>query len=207
MKDLRLNSNYFMHRIQHDDEIIQKNSVNKIGGETMKKVANDVGTIDLRNAIEFSFEEIDSDEFDDVIENMYEIVATLNGEEVGFMNFSVTYGKEDESLNNMLIKLVEVNNNMQGLGIGQLLYKEFGQIYSRDFGNVPISRFFINPVAEYAFRKAVSLGWVPDSALDENRVKRDYSEQDDQLWTDLRQKLPEPYRGKAAKDLRRKVVS
>lgn len=207
MKDVCLNNNHFIHRIQYENEINQKNSVNRIGDKNMKKVARDLNTIDLRNSIEFQFDEIDSDEFDGVIENMYEIVATLNGEEVGFMNFSVTYGKEDESLNDMLIKLVEVNNNMQGLGIGQLLYKEFGQIYARDFSGIPISRYFVNPVAEYAFRKAVSLGWIPDSALDESRIKRDYSEQEEQLWTDLRQKLPESYRGVAAKDLRRKVIS
>lgn len=207
MKDLRLNNNHIINTIQHKGKIIQKNSVNRIVNKTIKRISNSAVAIDLRSDIQFNFEEMYSDDFDDIIENIYEIVATLDGEEIGFMNFSVTYGKEDESLNDLLIKLVEVNDNMQGLGIGQLLYKEFGKIYSRDFNNIPISRFFVNPVAEYAFRKAVSLGWVDETALDESRIKRDYSEQEEQLWTDLRQKLPESYRGKVAKDLRKKVLS
>lgn len=201
LQDLRINNNHIENRVQFKVKKNQKISIYK----TINRIGESVRQIDFRNQIEFQFSEIDSDEFDDVIENMYEITASLNGQEIGFMNFTVTYGKNDESLNELFIKLVEINDEFQGLGIGQLLYKEFGNIYTENFNQIPVSRFFINPIAEYAFRKAVSLGWVPQSALDETKIKRNYSnENEKQLWTDLRNKLPEEYRG--ASIIRKRII-
>ncbi|MNW22927.1 hypothetical protein D3C71_2247190 [compost metagenome] len=46
------------------------------------------------------------------------------------------------------------------------MYKKFGEIYNEKYNGWLISRYYVNPVAEYSFRKAVSLGWINEVSLD-----------------------------------------
>ncbi|MNW08692.1 hypothetical protein D3C71_2055260 [compost metagenome] len=54
----------------------------------------------------------------------------------------------------------------------------------------------MNPVAEYAFRKAVSMGYINDFSLTDDYVQRHYeTDEKKQQAKDLREKLPEFVRG------------
>ncbi|MNN74162.1 hypothetical protein D3C81_1903320 [compost metagenome] len=76
-----------------------------------------------------------------------------------------------------------------------MLYKTFGEIYSQNYSQLPIVRDFVNPIAEYAYRKAIGLGWISEETLDESLITRRNNETNQQLWTNLRDKLPENIKG------------
>ncbi|MNV72640.1 hypothetical protein D3C71_1657460 [compost metagenome] len=132
--------------------------------------------IDLRNLI-FS------------IVNSYKntrIDASLNGEPIGSLIFTA-------NADHIKLVYIDVNRKYQNLGVGQSLYREFGKIYNEQYNGMNVEQWFVNPIAEYAFRKAVSLGWIPQEALTEHNMKRSYD--DGKLVNDLRNKLPENVRG------------
>ncbi|MNY61658.1 hypothetical protein D3C86_1983620 [compost metagenome] len=60
------------------------------------------------------------------------------------------------------------------------MYKTFSDVYNSQYQNWKIGRVFINPVAEYAFNKAVAQGWFPESTLNDN--KRDYTPEEEEKW-------------------------
>lgn len=152
-----------------------KEQLKRMKKEKNASVAN---SVDLRN-IEYSV----------IRNNIYrKIVATLDGEEIGYFYFYIYTD------NTLYVDEVEVNEEYQNYGIGTNLYKEFGKIYNEEFNGWPVGRFYLNPVAEYSFRKAVSLGWISETALNGD-VKRHYTEEKNELWQDLRNKLPEDLKG------------
>lgn len=135
------------------------------------------------------------------------ISATLsNGERIGFVDF-MSYELVSEKIlfedgdtytfieNVIYIKKVAVYQKFQNNGLGLELYKKFGEIYSDNFSGWSVAREFINPIAEYLFRKAVSLGYVPETALNEELIRRDYDDVKQNLAQDLRGKLPEDAKG------------
>jgi GNAT superfamily N-acetyltransferase len=136
--------------------------------------------VDLRN-IQFEFSNWNYHNY---------ITAKLNGQKVGEMDFKIV-----GSDNHIEIDSVDVDDKYRNLGIGQLLYKEFGNIYSQKYMGTKVKRFFINPIAEYSFRKAVGLGWVPQEALQEDDIARVYTDTERNLAKDLRNKLPEHVQG------------
>lgn len=94
------------------------------------------------------------------------------------------------------IQLVEVAEQFQNSGFAYKIYEEFGNFYSSNFSGWPVGRNFINPVAEYSFRKAVEKGLVPEETLAEDLLKRSYdTEEKKNQAKDLRNKLPEHVRG------------
>lgn len=123
----------------------------------------------------------------------YKIIATHEGQEVGALDYSTKEYVNGE--NQLYVEFLFVDENYRQAGIGQLIYKKFGEVYTQNYDGWGIARVFANPVAEYSFRKAVSMGWFPENALNEDKIEREYSEDDENLWTDLRQKLPENVKG------------
>lgn len=142
-------------------------------------------TIELRN---LTFEVSESEgTFGDQYQD---IDAYINGEQVGYL--SLTIDAENKIIK---VDLFEVDEEYQSLGIGTAIYKEFGKLYESSYNGWAVERYFVNPIAEYAFRKAVSLGWVSEKAISEDHIKRNQNPINNQLWQDLRQKLPENVQG------------
>ena len=163
------------------------------------KLANTI--TDLRN---LAFTVIDKK--DSHGEPYKDIEAYVNGEQAGFLSFDI-----DEYEETLSIAYFEVEEKYQKLGIGTAIYGEFGKLYETQYSGWPVKRYFVNPVAEYAFRKAVSLGWVSENAISEDQISRLHSEEHDVLWKDLRKKLPENVQGPetwaAKKDFRKITAS
>ena len=144
-----------------------------------------MGKVDARN-ISFNFIEKDKD----MLYDYCELQVFFSGVQVGQMDFRVDH---DDSY--LIIGRFDIKPEYRNMGIGQLFYKELGRIHGQNYPGHAISRTFENPIAEYSFRKAVSLGWIDDSTLDEGNIDRITNKERKELWTDLRQKLPEQYRG------------
>ncbi|MNB99335.1 hypothetical protein D3C81_904380 [compost metagenome] len=137
----------------------------------------------------------------------YQIYCDYLGSEIGSMMFYAYEGwplnkidpsayKSNEVVQQLLyIKEVRVVDKYQGFGIGQLLYKKFGEVYSEQFGGWPVGKNYANPIAEYSYRKAVGLGYIPEMALNEEYTKREYNIQQRNDASQLRDKLPENVKG------------
>ncbi|MDF2534279.1 MAG: hypothetical protein K0R18_436 [Bacillales bacterium] len=177
----------------------------------LKKIAiSDDEKIDLRQGIQFEVSgPSEEKDWGQTLRSSYEISAMYAGSQIGYLDFSKYVPKEeakDYTEPELYVSFLYVQQYFEGAGVGQMLYKKFGEMYTEQFNGWAVGRQFVNPVAEYSFRKAVSLGWVPDMALSEEKIIRDYSTKNKALWNDLRQKLPEHVRGPEAsmkKDLRK----
>lgn len=157
-------------------------------------------SIDIRNGIDVEYNgSIGSSEYANGVQaNVYMIVASLNGGEVGsirFTEYKCDPNGDFAGRDKLHIDLIKVENQYQNLGIGQLLLKKFGEVYQNEFDRLPVSADFHNPIAEYSYRKAISLGWISGWALDDDKLKRNYDKQDKTMWKDLRKKIPPMYRG------------
>lgn len=116
------------------------------------------------------------------------------GKDLGYFEYKI-YNYEDDDEKYLYITNVFVYPQYQNLGVGQLLYKEFGKVYNEKYNGFELKRDFLNPIAEYAYRKAVGLGYIPESTLVEEKIKRTYNDADKDLIKDLRNKLPENVKG------------
>jgi hypothetical protein len=141
----------------------------------------------------------------------HSILATLNGEMVGRFTFIQSENKES-SQNWIEALFLSVSHDYREKGLSLLLIREFGAIYERYFNGYRIRLLFINPIGEYTFRKALSLGLIPGFTINESKVIRSYEVGTDtnnmneselkqyienrRLWSELRGKLPEKFRGK-----------
>lgn len=91
--------------------------------------------------------------------------------------------------NLLYVNYVEIGERYRQNGLAMLLYKEFSQDYNENYQGWKIRRTFINPVAEYAFSKAVLEGYFPEDTLT-NGIKRDYNQEEQELWdNELQPKL------------------
>lgn len=163
-----------------------------------KSATTSKDVIDLRN---LTFENSVKN-YGEEISNYIEVIA--NGKQLGYLLFLVS--EEEEMIYDIEIF---INDQYQKLGVGTALYEEFGKVYETNYNGYIVKRFFVNPVAEYSFRKAVSLGLVPQSMLSEDNIMRDYYLENNKKIRDLRNKLPENVRGPEvwAKDMRRTKVA
>lgn len=175
------------------DEQWELNSSNKF-----EKFASE--SLDIRNGIDVEYSgSIGSSEYANGVQaNVCMIVASLNSGEVGsirFTEYKCDPNGDFAGRDKLHIDLIKVENQYQNLGIGQLLLKKFGEVYQNEFDRLPVSADFHNPIAEYSYRKAISLGWISGWALDDDKLKRNYDKQDKTMWKDLRKKIPPMYRG------------
>lgn len=155
----------------------------------MLKTANG-NAVDLRNDIQF--ENNQSTQNDD--NSDYDIYMYVNGEQIGEMQYR-EYRDGNGNPIQLNIRKVKVEDNYQNLGFGQKLYQEFGNIYQSNYNGLPVIRLFSNPLAEYAYKKALSLGWISELSYDEDNIERWYKSKDKQLYEDLRNKLPNQFKG------------
>lgn len=166
--------------------------------------------VDLRNKLEFNLEELDNDNSVHLIKQNYSLQTILDGNQIGKIDFLVVEEIvdpneevfEEDLINNIYINFMQVESLYRNLGIGTKLYEELGRLYLERWNNYPVGRNFMNPIAEYSFKKAVSLGLVPEGMLTEDKITRDYQYGDEELWEELKQKLPEKYQSRL-KDVRR----
>jgi hypothetical protein len=137
----------------------------------------------------------------------HRIYATLNEKEAGHISFFLYKGKEKNSIESGYIT---VYKEYRGTKLAYLLLREFGEMYKKQFDGYKVSLIFINPMAEYIYRKSVSLGWIPESTL-EGRCIRSYGDyvdtstmDEDEIkeynknrlsWNKLNKRLPEKFRG------------
>lgn len=162
-------------------------------------------SIDLRR-IEFSFESNEVDpkyqKADKKIE--HDIKCFCDGKELGLIQFTeyinalgsnIDSHLPNEKITILYFDWIEVKDEYKQLGIGQLLYKEFGKIYSEQFNGIPVARNFDNPIAEYSLKKAISLGWVPEQAFSEEFTARNESAyyKNPEIIEELKNKLPDGY--------------
>lgn len=129
----------------------------------------------------------DGTEVGNMIFTAYENVSA------GMLGLSKDWNEFIEKI--IYIDRIYVVSAFRNNGIAIEIYKKFGEIYSEQFQNWPITRDFVNPVAEYTYRKAVSMGLIPEETMTEQYIKRDYNEQDKEKAKDLRKKLPKQFRG------------
>lgn len=179
----------------------------KVGGfKASIKTANST-IVDLRDLSITDLGVIRDHSKDDYKDEVRRISATIGNKKVGVLQFSIlqnypggkiSYEFEGTTVEKALyIDVIDVKDPYQGNGIATELYKKFGEIYESEFSGWPVGRYFMNPVAEYAFRKAVSLGWVSENAITEKYITRDkgeYSRLSEKV-VDLRGKLPESVQG------------
>lgn len=157
----------------------------------LKRIAEST-TVDIRGDVSFEQSESSTQSVDYATD--YDLNMYLNGEKIGYMVFRESRyrtGKPEE----LKIRNVEIDEKFRNFGFGQLLYKEFGNIYVRDYNGLPVIRLFQNPIAEYAYKKALSLGWISDLSYSEDNIERWYKSENEQLYTDLRNKLPDKFKG------------
>lgn len=141
------------------------------------------------NDITFSYSgEFDSLKYNDVQAKDHRISAIYEDEEIGFIHFTSFDYQDDKEKNHLVFGFIIVEEFFQRLNLSLMLYKKFGEVYKEYFSDFPIERFFSNPVAEYTFKKAIKLGYIPESAYSEERIKRDYS-LDSEEWLKLQNKL------------------
>lgn len=143
----------------------------------------------------------------------HEIYCDYYGSQIGYMHFSefhnVTAKKIHPSLPNkhfnkmLYVNNVLVNSEYRGFGIGKALYKKFGEMYKERFSDWPIAQVFVNPVAEYIFKEEIEEGNIPQSALDEELIARQYDEHEKQIAKDLFDWLPAKEQKKFKKDFRK----
>ncbi|MNM33051.1 Acetyltransferase (GNAT) family protein [compost metagenome] len=181
----------------------------------LRKLAFEITTMDLRNLVmqetvsaSEDFAEAQQD-YGVTKDDRHKISLLLNGQEVGYMNFLeienipfqvLVGGTNPDSIGNiekvLYVEMVEVNEEYRSLGLGYKLYEEFGKIYNSQFNGWPVARYFVNPVAEYSFRKAVANGVINEVALTEQYITRDYDNTNRrELARDLRNKLPSQVQG------------
>ncbi|AEO93921.1 gp678 [Bacillus phage G] len=130
----------------------------------------------------------------------HEIYCDYYGEQIGYLHFSEFHDVNAKDIHPSLPskyynKLLYINNvlvnlDFRGWGIGTQLYKEFGEIYSRQFKDWPLAQVFVNPIAEYSFRRAIEKGSIPKSAYVEELIARDYNEEEKQKAKNLFDWLP-----------------
>lgn len=134
----------------------------------------------------------------------YDIKCYCDDKELGLLQFTeyvnalgsnIDTSLPDEKINILYFDWIEVKEQYRKFGIGQLLYKKFGEIYKEKFNGIPVARKFDNPVAEYSLKKAISLGWVSENAFSEQYTSRNESKyySDLNVIKDLRNKIPEGY--------------
>jgi GNAT superfamily N-acetyltransferase len=185
-----------------EDQVPQEESL-QTASRLRKLVRKAVATaVDMRQ-VNVSYVPKTDEELDDEDEDFYyhsitnHIKAELDGAEVGYIDFNVIEQTNEESGERekvLYLSYIQVNDAYRGLGISGMLYKKFGEIYSSQFMGLPVERHFENPIAEYSFRKAVDQGWVPEAALTEDRITRNYDDKQQELHNDLQEKLPEDLR-------------
>lgn len=141
----------------------------------------------------------------------YEIYCDYYDQQIGYLHFSV-YGnvnakdvhpslpdKKFETL--IYINNILVQQEYRGWGIGEHIYDKFGEIYEEQFMGVPVAQVFVNPIAEYIYRKEVQKGNIPKEALTEELIVREYNEEEKKKAEDLFEWLP----NSVQKDFKEKV--
>lgn len=181
----------------------------------LRKIAFEAAEIDLRNLVVQETVSVSEDfaeaqeEYGVTKDDRHKISLLLDGQEIGYMNFLeienipfevLVQGTNPDNIGNiekvLYVEMVEVNDEYRSLGLGYKLYEEFGKIYNSKFNGWPVARYFVNPIAEYSFRKAIANGVINEVALTEQYITRDYDNVNRQeLARDLRNKLPEQYQG------------
>lgn len=128
----------------------------------------------------------------------HKIAAIYNGKEVGYIEFS------EQPNNTLSLEDCIVNEKFKDHDLEEMLMDEFGKEFEANYISWKIALNFHDPAFELAFRNLIAGGLIPANALDENMVNRDYDNNQKQIWQDLRNKIPEQYRGARRKDIRRK---
>lgn len=138
----------------------------------------DLRSVNMENVI--IDEEVDDEDDDYYYKGItYKIAATISGEEAGYLTFVETTTNDESYL---YLAKIEVQPKYREFGIGTLLYKEFGSIYNEKYSGWEVERHFENPIAEYAFKKAIELGYVSPDAFTEERTTRQYDNSQQELW-------------------------
>jgi len=203
ISEVTLDETYIGRDYDEDYKPLMRDLRNKLpehvkGPETWAKVANkDVRNIEVKVKNSNNYELYSQVEEFENFEG-YEIDIYVNDKKIGSLDFCYMENAKykDELINKLIcINVIDVEEEYQNLGFGTRLYQEFGKIYNEKYNGIPVARYFINPIAEYSFRKAVALGYVSEHALSEDYIGRFYTSDNKQLIKDLRNKLPEHIRG------------
>ncbi|MDF2534278.1 MAG: hypothetical protein K0R18_435 [Bacillales bacterium] len=127
----------------------------------------------------------------------HRISSIYNGKEVGHVEFT------EASKGVLSVDECLISEKYRDYDLEEMLMDEFGKEFEANYTGWKVILNFHDPEFELAFRNLISGGLIPSSALDENNVNRNYDDQQKQQWQDLREKVPEQYRG--AKRLKRKL--
>lgn len=125
----------------------------------------------------------------------------FNSNSIGklFWSYDFQPGMKDSYPNGtIVIHDNTVEDQYQGVGIGQRLYKQMAESMAEmNYTGAIIDRTYQNVIAEYAFRKAIAQGWFPDMYLDENlnHADRMYGETSVDWLNEEIDKFPEDKRG------------
>ncbi|PFN73852.1 hypothetical protein COJ62_15985 [Bacillus cereus] len=96
--------------------------------------------------------------------------------------------------NIIYIKDINVYKDFRKQGISTKMYELLSDIYMKNHYNYQINRKFVNPYAEYAFRKAVQEKKVDKLLLLNSKIEREYDSSEKGILKDLMKQLAPEYR-------------
>lgn len=118
----------------------------------------------------------------------HRIQALYQGQEIGYLTFV------EEGNNSLSVDSGKVDDKYYGYEIEEMILDRFGYVLEQDYFNYSVNTHFESPEFELAFRRLVSSGLIPASALNNDNVTRNYNEEDQMRWNDSKDSLPDNVR-------------
>jgi len=131
----------------------------------------------------------------------YQIKGMLHEDVYCYLTYKIFKGKiknpdtkNIEEVKVFRIEDINVNEDFRRQGLGTKMYEILSGIYMECYQNYKIKRKFVNPFAEYAFRKAVENKKVDETLFQNSEFDRQYTPSQNEIMHNLMQKLSKNYR-------------
>lgn len=156
---------------------------------------------DIRVTLEFKLSLIEEKKEDTLNFKKYEIIGINKKDTHCYLKYEVIEGKiKDESenihrdINIFHIEDINVDKDFRKQGLSTKMYELLSSIYIKNYSNYQITRKFVNPYAEYAFRKAVQEKNVDKLLLLNSKIIREYDPSQKAILEGLMKQLAPEYR-------------
>lgn len=130
----------------------------------------------------------------------YEIKGIQDNDTCCFLRYQIIKGQIDVVGRGIIteeilsIEDINVNEDYRKQGLAMKMYQLLSDIYIKDFAGYKIIRKFVNPYAEYVFRKAVQDKKVDKTLLQNSKIERRYDSTQKKIFAELMKNLSPEYR-------------